>query len=314
MPHASCQFDLASTTQVLNLLLDELGNARPFSMVRLGDGEGLLLSITEHSPERDLHYLQQHLGPAAGSLDYLLALRDRMLDAVRGASLIGIRDDVVGVEFPAGNLDLDKDVFLEQFRARFRLREVERELAYAGARRLALLHRCLCELDLAPVKGFCSAWVQYDLQLTGGLLEILRRSRSIGLITSRVRLADRLRAQLGCQVRQFALPGMYRDLDEPPDPDAYIAGLESILDQRLVDYPGMLYLVGAGLYGKLYCERIRSQGGLALDVGSLLDAWAGIPSRPAVLQTLFSGFKDGDSVPGELQLPGPGRRMGRMRE
>jgi hypothetical protein len=27
-----------------------------------------------------------------------------------------------------------------------------------------------------------------------------------------------------------------------------------------IDFPGMLYLVGGGLYGKLYCQLIKSQG------------------------------------------------------
>jgi len=314
MLHPSCQFDLLRAARVLELLVTELVNARPFSLVRLGDGEGLLLSITEDSPTQDIQYLQQHLGPAAGSRGYLLDLRDRMLTAVRGASLIGVRDDIVGVDFPPEYLGLEKGVFLDLFRARFRLREVEKNLALHGARRIALLHRCLSGLDLEPEHGYCSAWVHYDLQLAGGMAELLRGCESIGLITSRGQLADRLREQFGLEVRHYGLPGMYRDLETSPDRHGYVNGLEAILDQQLVEAPGMLFLVGAGLYGKLYCEHIRSQGGVALDVGSLLDAWAGIPSRPAVLRTLFSGFNEGDAVPPELRLPEQGGRDGRARK
>jgi hypothetical protein len=39
--------------------------------------------------------------------------------------------------------------------------------------------------------------------------------------------------------------------------------------------PGQLWLVGGGMLGKLYCARVRAAGGVALDVGSLLDLWAG---------------------------------------
>lgn len=35
--------------------------------------------------------------------------------------------------------------------------------------------------------------------------------------------------------------------------------------------PGRLFLVGAGLLGKLYCAAIRRRGGVAIDVGSLID-------------------------------------------
>ena len=58
-------------------------------------------------------------------------------------------------------------------------------------------------------------------------------------------------------------------------PDRYgelIQGLE-------VPFRGAVFLVGAGAFGKVYCETIRRKGGIALDIGSLFDAWAGISSR-----------------------------------
>ena len=43
--------------------------------------------------------------------------------------------------------------------------------------------------------------------------------------------------------------------------------------------PAWHFLVGAGVLGKIYCDRIKARGGVALDVGSILDSWAMIPSR-----------------------------------
>ena len=39
-------------------------------------------------------------------------------------------------------------------------------------------------------------------------------------------------------------------------------------------------LVGAGALGKAYCEAVRQQGGVAVDIGSGFDGWAGVMSRP----------------------------------
>lgn len=39
--------------------------------------------------------------------------------------------------------------------------------------------------------------------------------------------------------------------------------------------PGDLVLVGAGILGKIYCEAVRVQGGIAVDVGSVLDLCSG---------------------------------------
>lgn|GEM_PF-2792988 len=40
-----------------------------------------------------------------------------------------------------------------------------------------------------------------------------------------------------------------------------------------------LYIVGGGIFGKIYCEMVKRVGGIALDFGSLLDLWAGRRTR-----------------------------------
>jgi hypothetical protein len=46
-----------------------------------------------------------------------------------------------------------------------------------------------------------------------------------------------------------------------------------------VPFPGACYLIGAGLLGKIYADRIRQLGGIAIDIGALVDGWVGINSR-----------------------------------
>jgi hypothetical protein len=43
---------------------------------------------------------------------------------------------------------------------------------------------------------------------------------------------------------------------------------------------GMLFLIGAGGFGKIYCNWVKQAGGVAIDIGSLFDAWAGLATRP----------------------------------
>ena len=42
---------------------------------------------------------------------------------------------------------------------------------------------------------------------------------------------------------------------------------------------GTTFLVGVGVLGKVYCDRIKGKGGVAIDIGSILDSWAMVPSR-----------------------------------
>lgn len=46
---------------------------------------------------------------------------------------------------------------------------------------------------------------------------------------------------------------------------------------------GEVFLVAAGLLGKIYCEVIRSAGGIAIDIGSIADGWMGYNTRPGHL-------------------------------
>lgn len=43
--------------------------------------------------------------------------------------------------------------------------------------------------------------------------------------------------------------------------------------------PGEVFLVAAGLLGKFICDRVRAQGGIALDIGSFADYWMGYTTR-----------------------------------
>ena len=43
--------------------------------------------------------------------------------------------------------------------------------------------------------------------------------------------------------------------------------------------PGTLVIVASGSIGKIFCQTIREQGGVALDVGAMVDYWVGVKTR-----------------------------------
>jgi hypothetical protein len=106
----------------------------------------------------------------------------------------------------------------------------------------------------------------------------------------------------GLSIKFLEIPDIFRKISPDKVVQNYREQLEDVLNRQLVEFPGMLYLVGGGLYGKLHCQLIKSQGGIALDIGSLVDAWLGIPSRPAVYKSIFD-LKDTEAgVPSRLLL------------
>lgn len=48
---------------------------------------------------------------------------------------------------------------------------------------------------------------------------------------------------------------------------------------RGINSEGALCLVGAGFVGKIYCNWFRDRGGVAMDIGSIMDSWAGYETR-----------------------------------
>lgn len=53
----------------------------------------------------------------------------------------------------------------------------------------------------------------------------------------------------------------------------------------LGDLRGRVFLIAAGLLGKHYCNIIKLQGGIALDIGSVLDSWAKRGRKDAILSS-----------------------------
>ena len=302
MKHPSCDFPLKSVHEVSNLISCKINKGSPFSLIRLGDGEGVLMSISSQSPESDFKYLAGHLGPQGVELGDLLHLKDRLIQSINGADIIGVRDDIVDVAFEPDNFFSPHAIFLENFRKSFKLRDVEKSLGYDGSRRISLLHKCLGNLNLHDDSQFCSAWFHYGLYYSGALFGILRQQKRIGLISCRAELPGLLEELFGVFVKFYEIPDMFRDISQDQRPPDYVERLETVLKQQHVESPGMLYLIGGGLYGKLYCQLIKSQGGIALDLGALLDAWLGIPSRQTVYRSMFDMDVNEPDVPLKLIL------------
>ncbi|MCP5025248.1 MAG: hypothetical protein GY929_03090 [Actinomycetia bacterium] len=266
--------------------------------MRLGDGEGTVLARPRKEWDLVSPSLHGHFGPHV-TPDQISSLAGPLAGAVDSADIVGIRDDLVGVDFPPESFDLDPEAFTHRFRRAFHLREIERNLPFAAAYRLALLHRFLTTEPFRGETVFCSAWIHFLLSSEGALTRILRGQERVGLISSRPELARDLTRLFGLRVDYHQVPDRFTG--RGPDhagPPHFPAVFERTLEALEVPSPGQLFLVGAGVCGKVYCHRIKELGGFGLDVGSVCDAWLGIPSRMLVLDSLFGSTE----VPASLRL------------
>jgi hypothetical protein len=299
---------MLSDSEAIERVRAAVSGRDPFSLIRLGDGEAVLLAFGDGMWLLDLSYLHSHWGAERVNLRDVGEVKSDLEIAIQGADIVGIRDDLVNTKLPPDLLERSMSQVRETVISAFRIRKEEVDnLRGIGARRLALLHRMLSGIEWSESQRFCSAWIHWELLAAGALNEILHEVDEVGLITSRPELGELVARRFNLRTKTVIVPDKNVVVPGPGEhvPDRY-RNIRSELD-----FPaGTVVLVGAGIPGKVYCHWLKESGCVAIDVGSVFDAWVGRASRPMVLKSRFN-VTGGDRVPLDLQLHVPSSYAGR---
>jgi hypothetical protein len=298
-----CNFELININECYQTLKTAINNKRPFSFLRLGDGEGALLDFNSYSSIELVKYLGTHFGDQL-SLSSIEEIAKNLKKSIVDADILGVRDDIVNVKFTHNNIE-SSDEFLRRFKASFHLRNVDKNLPLVDAKRIAMLHKNLTDIPLKPTSKLFSQWAHYDLHAQGALASLLKGEKKLGLINANSKVAKAMENGFGVPIQHIAVSDKF-ELQNSSQyafyPNSYNKATAQ-LDDKL---DGMVFIVAAGLVGKSYCYEIKQRGGIALDFGALVDCWAGKFSRPRVLQSKFaiktSLFSKKKQVPDELKL------------
>ena len=240
-----------SYLEVREILASAINAKRSGSLLRIGDGESVILGYKPNLPNEDLSsHLHLWFGDTPPNSRQLLVLRDRLRLACRSATILGIPT-------------------LRQCNIHVRYKHSYQFLDQILRRR----HKVI----------ITDAAVHRFLHLSGDLLACLRGSPFIGLVTSQA-IADLVSHYfIPDELFIKLIPG------ESPLESIESTSLSSkswvdncgFLKEFRINppYRGAPYLVGAGLMGKLICDQIRRAGGFAIDIGSIFDCWAQVNSR-----------------------------------
>lgn len=214
----------------------------PYSVIRLGDGEGAFLGYPTITNKRDVdEYLMRWLRTTAVSEADVLHLVNALKAAVKHADVVGLPRSkqlvhriyrAVPAAIEAFNLQSESALFTD-----------------------AALHRLLNHALLYR--------------------PLLHNAPFLGLISCR-RIADDLQARFNIRASHWY--GVRGAMEHPGEVETvhYPNGYRELRDKLEVPFPGALFLVGAGAFGKIYCHWIRQRGGVAIDIGSMCDTWAGV--------------------------------------
>ena len=257
--------DYYSDSVTAQAVLDAVRDEAPFSVVRLGDGEGAWMFMTNSD---EAMYAELYRNNRASFLkdwfgaDDLLesnqffAFSTKIHKVLESADIVGIPD-------------------LSRIKHEYRL------LSRRGIPSSVNIYRKLniMRYNRNCRQRFTSNNIHMQLNSQGFFSELWKAGKHFGIITSYQDLPDMLRRQVGVEIQhQFFTPGDSRNfwIESGKRPLRQFPDVVEDLSLELsrLDLHGVVFLVAAGFVGKQYLPIIKQQGGIALDIGGVANNWA----------------------------------------
>lgn len=262
----------ATVKEVADAAFAAVATQRPFALIRLGDGEGSCVNL---GPEDEARFAALHSRNRAELTAIWFGAQFPWNDGAfrrlaRQLPRTALDADFIGLPYEGW---------------------IEHEYQIASLRgipTLVNLHRAFALLD-EPGKAArsCSQLMHVDLAQAGVLPQIMRAAGRVSVISCLPEVADVIRARLDLSdVAFYRIPG--EQGSRAALGEAVVAGTHfpeaftEIMARLEQPHGGRLFLVAGGVLGKFYAARIKQHGGIALDIGSVIDGWANKVTRPGV--------------------------------
>lgn len=250
------QIDQLPAEAVIDVLVDRLAHDAPCSLVRLSHCEAKFLTGSNELRRIEFNRsLKRQFG-------YTDVSEQDIIDISAGVRAAALGSDILGVPV------LNKS-------------DMERlEAGDDGMRLWSLVLPALDRYRLVRADTlFASQNIHLRLMESDFIDRVLKVTKKLTIV--------------GCRDLRSQFESMgFEELDYIPVPEAARTRDKEVAVKR--HYPDAfaeivarirrerqrgLFLVGAGFLGKAYCHEIRLAGGVAVDVGSVMDVWAGVASR-----------------------------------
>jgi len=246
-----------NTHEIGTKLVAAIHQQQPLSLIRVGDGESMMLDGVRNPGAAALmaKVIRRQLGDGI-SMDDHLTIRKILIKALAAADIIGI---------PIGKKLDDPDS--HWFRCQSLLVE-----------HVPVLHKQFCDIDIhyhltEQRSNFINdgySWID----------ELFDAAPRIFYISCR-NITRQLEQRTGKEIQSYHIAPemMFTTYNGPAHWPKQYMGAADWMDQHADQIAGSLCLVGAGVVGKTYCNWFRDRGGIAIDMGSVFDKWAGHVTR-----------------------------------
>lgn len=228
-------------------VLIKLREGNPISLIRCGDGEGIVLNSMTGIKELDLcndSVIRRQVGYQMAYND-IKAIRANLINAYNNADIIGIPN------------------------------HKQKTNSHWGA-----VTKVLDENVPEHTENLCSIDIHYDFLNAGYFDTLIDGREKLNYISCRnLDLKFMFRWHLQC-VNSFIIAPEAKFTSGYTGPVHYPDQFNKVQRWMDVVHPeGELLLVGAGVIGKIYCNWWRDRGGIAFDIGSIFDEWFGAVTR-----------------------------------
>lgn len=265
--------NLLTCSDVMRKIAEALDRRQPMSMIRLGDGEGIYLQISLADEAEFGHLYDRgraefhriwYSGTDLLASSVFIKEMFRVQAAYENADCLSILNTVgLRHEYATGST--------------------------RGMPAMNNLGRFLKKLrhQTGTVRDVCVANIGRTMLLSGELADLMRGRAFVGLVSCYEDLPLRLMQALDIGAveliqtygENLARVSMLGEKEVPEPGQRFLASHQEVCHRFAEVRAGELYLVAAGIFGKIYCDLIKRQGGVAVDIGSVADIWMGVSTR-----------------------------------
>jgi hypothetical protein len=239
--------------EVSEIIISAIKSQRPFSLIRVGHCEIRFIGYDQFYGVTDVNKSSLIQWGSVAPEDFIRKVKKDLSKSVSNSDILGFKSRVT---FKVDSLGvLDNSVF-----------------------------SCLSAMSLLRSGQIqTTPNIHFFLGVDSNFIDAMKSAIKVVIVSPRNTVFEKIKNIVSdrTQVIWFDLPGEAR-VDGVNDLHCRISRfveIETLLRKEVS--PGVLVLVGAGVAGKVYCDIAKSSGGVGLDLGSTLDAWAGVDSRGA---------------------------------
>lgn len=239
--------------EVENSIIQKIKDKRPYSLIRLGDGEFHVIKYPKQTTEKLCRArINRWFDSVNLKQKELVSIRNQILRACQNADILGIPNIGELKKYP-------KWKYFNKTCNRYKIFKPNQKHFYFYHIIGLDYKRIIQDLDIL----YCITCRDIGLKIEKNFN--IKKVVTYLIQGEKYAFTQNLKSNFAKWEGEKHYPEGYHNI---------IQWLQSFRLQ------GKVFLVGAGGLGKAYCDIIKKYGGIAIDVGALFDGWAGVKSRP----------------------------------